>query len=137
MSKRTKKSLEAEIADAVAQAHRQQQGRGPQDVHVDIINDVILIRQRGVLNPMETRLAATREGQRLIRSAHKELTEIARADRDAIIADIVGCKIVRSYGDIDISAAEEICVFVLDADLEKRLLRQDLDALSGIAPDAG
>ena len=47
------------------------------------------------------------------------------------------CKVVRSYCDVDVMAAEQMEVYVLDTDVEKRLLRQDLDHLSGLAAKRG
>lgn len=137
MNKQTKKNLEIGIADAIARAHRLHQGRGPEDVHVDIVNDVILVRQTGVLTPMEARLARTPEGQRLIRSARRELAEIACSERNAVVSAIIGCNILRSYGDIDVAAAEEISVLVLDANIDVLLLRRECGAVGGNSRDTG
>ncbi len=73
------------------------------------------------------------EGRRLIRSARQELRSIVRGDQENLLAAITGCRVLRSYGDIDVEAAEQIEVFVLEIDLEKRLLRQELDELSGLS----
>lgn len=131
MSRLTRGTIESQVANAVVQFQREQQGRGPSDVRVSLIGDLLLVRCMGIFTPTEASLAASEEGRRLIRSARQELRSIARTDQESILAAITGCRVIRSYGDINVEAAEQMEVFVLEYDLEKRLLRQELDSLSG------
>jgi uncharacterized protein YbcI len=119
----TKGSIEAEVANAVVRFQREQQGRGPEDVRAHLIGELIVVRCSGIFTPTEAHLAATEEGRRLIRSARQELRAINHQEIEAAIAGIVGCKVVRSYGDVDVDAAEQMEVYVLETDVEKRLLR--------------
>jgi uncharacterized protein YbcI len=137
MNRPTKGTIEAEVANAVVRFHREQQGRGPADVHAHLLGDLILVRSAGIFTPTEMRLAASEEGRRLIKSARQELRSINHGELEGLIAGIIGCRVLRSYGDVNVEAAEQMEVFVLEADLEKRLLRQDLDRLSGLAPKKG
>ena len=134
MSRITKGTIEAEIANAVVRFQREQQGRGPTDVRAHLLGDLILVRSSGIFTHTETRLAVTEEGRRIIKNARQELRTINRSEIEQIIADIVGCGVLRSYCDLDTRAGEQMEVYVLETDLEKRLLRQDLDHLSGLAP---
>jgi uncharacterized protein YbcI len=129
----TKGTIEADIANAVVRFHREQHGRGPSDVRVHLIGDLVLVRSAGIYTPTEARLAVTEEGRRLIKSARNELRSINHLEIEAVIADVAGCRVLRSYADVDAAAAEQMEVFVLETDLEKRLLRQDLDRLSGLS----
>ena len=133
MSRLTRGSIEAQVASAFNLFQREQQGRGPADVRVYLIGDIILVRGIGIFTPTEIRLALTEEGRRLIKSARQELRTIIRADLENIIARIVGCKVIRSYSDVDVEVAEQMEVFVLETNLEKRLLRQELDELNGLS----
>lgn len=130
----TKGSLEAEAANAVTRFQREQQGRGATDVRAHLLGDLIVVRCGGIFTPTEARLAATEEGRRLIKSARQELRSINRAEIERIIADILGCEVVRSYYDVDVEAAEQVEVYVLSVDVEKRLLRQDVDKLTNTGP---
>jgi len=130
----TKGTIEAEIANAVVRFQREQQGRGPADVRAHLLGDIILVRSGGIFTHTESRLAVTEEGRKIIKSARQELRSINSTEIEHIIGDIAGCKVLRSYCDIDVNVAEQMDVYVLEADLEKRLLRQDLDHLSGLAP---
>ncbi len=137
VSRPTKGTIEAEIANAVVRFQREQQGRGPTDVRAHLLGDLILVRCTGIFTPTEARLAVTEEGRRLIKSARQELRSINHREQEGIIADIAGCSVLRSYYDVNVEAEEQMEVFVLEANLEKRLLRQDLDRLSGLAPKRG
>jgi uncharacterized protein YbcI len=70
----------------------------------------------------------------LIRSARQELRAISHLEIEEIIASIVGARILRSYFDIHVDEAEQIEVYVLEADIERRLLRQDTERLGAIPP---
>src|SRR5690349_17847325 len=108
MNRVTRGTIEAQVANAIVQFQREQQGRGPADVHVHLIGDLILARCTGIFTVTETRLSATEEGRRLIKSARQELRAITRGDQENLIAGIVGCKVLRSYGDVDVEAAEQM-----------------------------
>ena len=134
MIRRTKGTIEADIANAVVRFQREQQGRGPSDVRVHLVGDMLLIRSGGIFTPTESHLAATDEGRRLIRSARHELRGIHHAEIEQIVAEIIGCKVKRSYCDVDVLAAEQIEVYVLMTDIERQLLRQELDLLGVVSP---
>jgi uncharacterized protein YbcI len=119
----TKGTIEAEAANAVVRFQREQQGRGPADVRAHLVGNLLLVRSAGIFTQTEAHLAASDEGRRLIRSARLELRSINQAEMEAIIAGIVGCRVFRSFYDVDVEAAEQIEVFVLETDLEKTLVR--------------
>jgi uncharacterized protein YbcI len=132
LSRPTKGSIEAEVANAVVRFQREQQGRGPTEVRAHLIGDLLMVRCSGVFTQTEAHLATTEEGRKLIKSARQELRLINRADIEATISLLVGCPVIRSYYDMDVEAAEQVEVYVLETDIEKWLLRQDLDRLGGI-----
>src|SRR5437868_14330153 len=101
----TRGSIEAQVANAVVQFQREQQGRGPGAVQLHLLGDLVLVRSTGIFTVTETRLAVSEEGCRLIKSARQELRAITRADQENLIANIVGCGVLRSYGDVDVNAA--------------------------------
>jgi uncharacterized protein YbcI len=77
----------------------------------------------GIFTPIEAHLYASEEGRRLIKSARQELRSINHADIENLLAGIVGCRVLRSFYDVDVEAAEQMEVYVLEASLEKQLLR--------------
>ena len=102
-------------------------------MRVHLIGDLVLVRCSNIFTQTETRLAVSEEGRRLIKSARQELRNIARAEIEGIVGAAVGCKVVRSYSDLDVDVSEQMEVYVLEIDLEKRLLRLDLDHLQGLS----
>ena len=123
MERATRGSIEAEIAGAVVRFQREQQGRGATEVRAHLLGDLVLVRCGGIFTPTEARLAVSEEGRRLIKSARQELRSINRRDIEAVLAGIVGCRILRSYYDVDVEAAEQVEVYVLGENVEKRLAR--------------
>jgi uncharacterized protein YbcI len=121
LNRPTRGTIEAEAANAVVKFQREQQGRGPADVRAHLVGELLLVRSTGIFTQTESRLAATEEGRRLIKSARQELRGINHGEVETIIAEIVGCRVVRSYYDVDVDAAEQVEVYVLEADVEKRL----------------
>ena len=123
MNRPTKGAIEAEIANAVVRFQREQQGRGAAEVRAHLVGDLVLVRCTGIFTPVEARLAVSEEGQKLIKSARQELRSINHTEIEEVIGHIIGCVVVRSFFDVDVEAAEQIEVYALDSDMEKRLLR--------------
>ena len=123
MNRPTKGTLEAEIANAITRFHREQQGRGPTDVRAHLIGDLVLARCAGIFTPTEARLAVTDEGRKLIKSARQELRSINHLEIESIVAALVGCPVLRSYCDVNTEVGEQMEVYALEADVEKRLMR--------------
>ena len=134
MNRKTKGTIEAEVASAVVRFHREQLGRGPSDVRAVLIADMVLVRSAGIFTATESRLSATEEGKKIVRSARKELRSINHLELEELVATICTIPVLRSFYDLNVDAAEQVEVFILESDLEKKLLRQDLDHLNSLAP---
>ncbi len=134
MNRKTKGTIEAEVASAVVRFHREQLGRGPADVRAVLIADMVLVRSAGIFTATESRLSATEEGKKIVRSARKELRSINHLELEELVATICTIPVLRSFYDLNVDAAEQVEVFILESDLEKKLLRQDLDHLNSLAP---
>ena len=59
---KTKGELETEISNAVNRFKREYMGRGPQEVRTYLVDDMALVRLKGVLTPAEQRLAQVEAG---------------------------------------------------------------------------
>ena len=58
MAAPTRGEVEAALANAITQFEKEQMGRGPVETRVYIIEDMILVRLRGVLTPAEVQVGA-------------------------------------------------------------------------------
>jgi uncharacterized protein YbcI len=85
--KKTKGQLEADISAAVTQFEREHLGRGPKESRTFIIQDMILIRLKGVLTPAEEQLAAEKDGAQLIKQVRMRLIESSRPLLEKIVKE--------------------------------------------------
>ncbi len=117
----------------IVRFHHEQHGRGPENVKVHLIGDMVVVCCSGVFTPIEARLSATEEGRKLIVSARQELRSINHREIEDGIGEVVGCRVKYSYCMVNPDIGEQIEIYMLEADMEKRLLRDELDRLSGLS----
>ncbi len=114
---KTKGQLEAEISEAIVKFEREYMGRGPEDTRTFLLEDLILVRLRGVLTPAERQLARTGsegQGRALIKQVRMELLEKARPLLDTLIRDITGQSTKSLHTDISTLTGERIILFSLN-----------------------
>ncbi len=58
---KTKGQIEAEISEAIIKFEKEYMGRGPDETKTYIIDDMVLVRLKGVLTPAEKQLAKADE----------------------------------------------------------------------------
>ena len=117
----TKGQTEAEISEALIKFEREYMGRGPDETKTYIIEDMVLVRLRGVLTPAEKQLARTdteSKGRGLIKQVRSELLEKGRSILEELVQDILGRKVTSLHTDISTVTGERIIVFTLDAEYE-------------------
>jgi uncharacterized protein YbcI len=121
MSRIQKKGqLESEISASITQFEREHLGRGPKEVRTWILQDMILIRLRGVLTPAEEKLASDPEGHHLVKEVRTRLIEGARPILGEMIERLTGIQALSLHSDMSIKKGERIIVFTLAEDLEAR-----------------
>lgn len=120
-STKTKGQLEADLSAAITQFEREYLGRGPREARSFIIQDMLLIRLKGVLTPAEERLASERDGAQIIKQVRMRLIESARPLLEQIIFDKTGAQVVTLHTDISSKNGERIFVFCLNKNLEEEL----------------
>jgi len=118
---KTKGQLEAEISEAIIKFEKEYMGRGPEETKTYIIDDMVLVRLRGVLTLAEKNLAKIqrdRHNRTLIKQVRIELLESARDILDLLIQDITGCKLISLHTDISTSTGERVIIFTLGGRVE-------------------
>ena len=118
--RQTKGQMEAQIATAITQFEREHIGRGPTEVRTWIIQDLVLVRLKGVLTPAEEKLARDPEGHRLVKDVRRQLLEGSRSILDELILDLTGVQVISLHSDICIETGERIIVFTVSEDLEAK-----------------
>lgn len=114
---KTRGQLEAEIGDAITRFEKEYMGRGPLETRTYLIDDLVIVRLRGVLTPAEQQLAKAEgpsRGRRLIKQVRSELLESARDLLDAMVKNITGRGVSSMHTDISTSTGERVIIFTLD-----------------------
>ena len=109
--------VEAKISEAVINFEREYMGRGPLETKSYIIDDIILVRLKGVLTRAEQQLATDEEnpkGRELIKQVRIELLERGRPLLEKAISTILGRKIISMHTDISTKTGERVIIFTLD-----------------------
>jgi uncharacterized protein YbcI len=119
----TRGQLEAEISEAIVRFEKEYMGRGPDETKTYIIDDMVLVRLKGVLTRAERQLAESGEpttGRHLIKQVRIELLEKGRPLLEALISDIVGREVTSLHTDISTQTGERVVLFTLDGDVDYR-----------------
>lgn len=108
--------LEARISEAIIKFEREYMGRGPEEAKSYLVEDLVVVRLRGVLTPAERQLArsdANEQGRNLIKQVRMELLERGRPLLEDIVTGITGQKVRSLHTDISTVTGERIIVFSL------------------------
>jgi uncharacterized protein YbcI len=118
--KKTKGQMEAEISNALIQFEKDYMGRGPQETKAFVIEDMVLVRLKGVLTPAEQQLAKNSEGMNLIKQVRSNLLEQGKVLLKEVIEKISGFKVISLHTDISTKTGERLIIFILNENLEDR-----------------
>jgi uncharacterized protein YbcI len=112
-TKMTKGELEAEFTKKIVQFEKEYLGRGPLDARTYLINDMVLVRLRGVLTPAEEKLVENREGQVLVKEARRQLFETSRDMLEEFVIQILETELVDVFSDVSTDSGERIIVLTV------------------------
>lgn len=114
----SKGEKEAAVRTAIIKFEQEFLGRGPDEVRVFIVRDMLVVRLKGVLTPAERQLAKTVEGIDMVKRLRQNLIAQGRERLCEQVTDLIGAKITALFTDIDTVVGERIFVFTLESDLE-------------------
>ena len=78
---KTQGEMQSAIAAAMTRFEQEYMGRGPKDVRAHLIDDLVVVRLKGVLTAAEQKLVKTmppEKGRDLLKQVRSQLIEIAR-----------------------------------------------------------
>lgn len=116
--RRTKGQMEAQIGEALIQFEKEYMGRGPQETKAYILDDMILVRLKGVLTPAEQQLVKSPQGTDLIKRVRSNLLEQGRELLAKAIETITGLQVISLHTDISTRTGERVIIFTLNDNLE-------------------
>ena len=118
MAARSRGQLEAAFTNAIIQFEKEYLGRGPVEARTFFIDDMIIVRLRGILTLAEQKLAETDEGIRLVKRSRRQLFETSRPIIDQIVHDVLDCDVVSLHTDVSTQTGERIIVLTVDVNLD-------------------
>jgi uncharacterized protein YbcI len=118
---KTKNELEAEITEAIIRYDIEYMGRGPKEARTYVVEDLILVRLKGVLTPAEQQLSTSAEGVELVKNMRSRLRENSRAEFSRVIRDATGVAVRDILTDISTASNERVFIFILESNLGKQL----------------
>ncbi|MBL8798167.1 MAG: DUF2294 domain-containing protein [Planctomycetia bacterium] len=112
---RTRGEVEAALSRAFIQLEKECTGRGPTETRTFLIEDVVLVRLKGVMTPAEIKLSgADQRGAYLIKQTRQELTNVKRPQMEDIVKDLLGAQLRSLHTDICTRTGERVVVLSLD-----------------------
>jgi uncharacterized protein YbcI len=108
--------IESAISEGMGRFEQEYMGRGPKDVHAHLIDDLLVVRLKGVLTAAEQHLVKalpSEKGRDLLKQVRSHLIEIARPTMEAMVEGITGVKVVSLHHDISTVTGEEVVLFAL------------------------
>lgn len=112
-----------QISKQVTKFYVETLGHGPKETRIYILEDMVIVRLKGKLLPIEEKLLERTDGIDLVKDIREKLHEVLTKNLRSIVSSITGHKVVSSHSDISTKTGEMFEVFILDtlyeAELEK------------------
>lgn len=115
---KTKGQIEDSITKSVISFYRENMGIGPEQAKTYIIEDLVLVRVKGKLSPLEKKLLEDEDGISLIKDIRKKFHELSTKKLGLLIEGITNQKVISSHSDISTKTGEMMNVFVLEKNFE-------------------
>jgi uncharacterized protein YbcI len=113
---KTQGEIESAISEGMSRFEQEYMGRGPKDVRAHLIDDLVVVRLKGVLTAAEQHLVKTlaaEKGRDLLKQVRTHLMETARPTMVVMVEEITGTKVVSMHHDISTLTGEEVVLFTL------------------------
>ena len=113
---KTQGEIESAISEGMGRFEQEYMGRGPKAVYAHLIDDLVVVRLKGVLTAAEQHLVKTlpaEKGRDLLKQVRSHLIEIARPTMEAMVQGITGVNVLSLHHDISTVTGEEVVLFTL------------------------
>lgn len=116
---KTKGQIEAAVTAALTQFERDFLGRGPREARTFIVQDLVLVRMKGILSTAEQQLSLEPGGVELIKQVRSRLIEGSNDALARLVEAEVGVPVVSMHTDISTRTGERVFVFGLERAFEE------------------
>lgn len=117
---RIRSDLESQISRSMIHFEKEFMGRGPLETQTYLLDDMILVRLKGVLTPAEQKLAKSKSERSsyLLKQVRNELVSSYRSMLEDLLKDIVDVQVRSIHTDISTKTGERVIVFTLEEKLD-------------------
>ena len=115
---KTSGEMEAAVCEGMSRFQQEYMGRGPKDIRAHLIDDLLVVRLKGVLTAAEQQLVKMMpesKGRDLLKQVRTHLVETARPAMESLIVEITGKTVISVHHDISTRTGEEVVLFTLSA----------------------
>ncbi|MCY2928614.1 MAG: DUF2294 domain-containing protein [Planctomycetota bacterium] len=113
---KTHGEIEAGVCEVASRFQQEYMGRGPKDIRAYLIDDLLVVRLRGVLTAGEQHLVKTLpmdKGEGLLKQMRRQLMDTGKLAVEEMVQRITGVKVVSLHYDISTVTGEEVMIFTL------------------------
>jgi len=113
---KTQGEIESAICEGITRFEQEYMGRGPKHIETHLLDDLLVVRLRGVLTAAEQHLVKTlppEKGRDLLKQVRVQLMEIARPVLEAMVRNVTGADVLSLHHDISTVTGEEVVLFTL------------------------
>jgi uncharacterized protein YbcI len=108
---KTQGEIEAAVCEGMSLFEQNYMGRGPKEIHAHLLNDLLVVRLKGVLTVAEQQLVKTlpaEKGRDLLKQVRTHLLETSRSFMEATVEKVTGVKVLSLHHDISTVTGEEV-----------------------------
>ncbi len=115
-----KSELEAQISRSMIHFEKEFMGRGPLETRTYVLDDMVLVRLKGVMTPAEQKLANSKSARSgyLLKQVRNELLTSCRPALERLLEDILDVPVQSIHTDISTKTGERVIVFTLQNKLD-------------------
>lgn len=117
----TKGQIEDDLTKRATKYYLDTLGVGPTNAKTYIIEDMIVVRMKGNLLPIEKKLLKNVKGVELVKNLRRNLHESTIDEMIEIIKTITSQKVTSAHRDVSTRSGEIIYIFILDKNYQKQL----------------
>ncbi|WP_078544498.1 DUF2294 domain-containing protein [Litchfieldia alkalitelluris] len=112
---------EAEFSNLVRAFRKKHMGKGPSKITTTFCKKWAICEMEGNLSPVEKFIATGEDGKQMLRAARTEMVkELYRKTPPVEMEELLQCKFIELFVDIDIEKDFGMSIFVFDEDIEQK-----------------
>ncbi len=112
--------IESAVSEAIKKFLKKQMGEEVKAVSVEVTEDVMIVRLKGVLFPAERLLVKNQQGLELIKALKEKLSEETKPLLKEMIKNLVGVEVIDIHSSFHPATGERIEVFNLSKSLKNK-----------------